>query len=944
MEKKLPFVFSKTKPVVEDNTLDKRERVVREKLARFARIPGSTIFALEPNASPAGLSGEAARLALERHGPNIFATERAPRVIALFLGALFNPFNVILLVLAIVNIATGDKATFTVMVVMVMASTGLRFWQELKSVSQAAKLLNSITTRVRVLRSNKEVELDRKEVVPGDVVLLSSGDVFPGDCVLFSAEGLTVAQASLTGELMPVEKTVRLGLPPPEYEFNIIDNENICLASTSVATGSGRAMVISTGDETYMASIAKDLAKKRAPNIMQVGVRRVSYLLLAFMGVMVPIVFVIQGGISKDWKGAGFFAISVAVGITPEMLPMVVAANLALSAVRVARKKVIVKRFDAIQSLGAVNILCSDKTGTLTIDLIRVSGSTTGSGDPSDLPLKLAYLNAALQTGTRGPIDRAIIDFFKNVPVKSAEDDGSEVEDDVKIEEWNKLAEVPFDSTRRLLSVLVFHSQAGIDGKGLLVTKGAVEEVLDRCSQMYDHASSSSSLSEPTKLDDFKPNKASPLTVDARQRILGTAERLNGEGLRLVAVACKSSVALPFMTLNTDDETDLVFIGLVGFLDPLKPDASEAIDRLAKLGVQVRILTGDAPAVAAKVARDLGILPSKSSSPDHLSIPEDEKDLMITGSQLAALSTDQAAFDAALERCIIFAKVSPHQKLQVVEGLRSGGGGRVVAFLGDGVNDALAIRAADVGISVDSGTEIAKEAADVILLEKSLDVIAHGVLQGRQTFINTIKYIKMATSSNFGNVFSVLVASAWLPYQPIQPLQLLFQNLLYDFSQATIPWDNVDPEYLAAPTTWNARSIARFMIFLGPTSSVFDICTFLINWYRFGIRDQHSPLVSLAQTNWFLEGAITQLFIIHFLRTGKIPFIQSRASVSVVALTTLVSGIVFAIPYIPKLSAALGMTRPKPEFYGFLVVMVTGYAILVHIVKVIYQRMFKEWL
>ncbi|KAF9517656.1 hypothetical protein BS47DRAFT_1371289 [Hydnum rufescens UP504] len=913
----------KTRTTKEPSPPDKRERVIIEKLVRFARVPASSIFDLEPGSSPLGLSDAAARAALQKNGPNVFASERGVRPWSLLFQATANPFNCILTVLAIVSVATGDKATFTVMMLMVVASTTLRFWQELKSVSQAVKLLNSVSTRVRVLRANQTVDLDRKEVVPGDVLVLTSGDVIPGDCVLFSSEALTIAQASLTGELMPVEKAPRVVLPPPDYKFEILDNENICLAGTSVTTGSGRAMVILTGTETYMASIAKDLEKKRPANAMQIGMIRVSYILMTFMAVMAPIVFVIQGVISKNWKGALLFAIAVAVGITPEMLPMIVAANLAVSATRVARKKVIVKRLDAIQNLGAVTILCSDQDGDSDNGSRSSVNSMFPNGEESILPLKLAYLNSALQTG---PGVQSMLPY--------------DLGEDITIEEWEKLSEVPFDATRRLLSVLVTRVRAGADEKGFLITKGAVEEVLDRCTRIFDNSSSAN-------LNQFKlgTDGTSSLTTDHRTQILEMAERFNGDGLRLVAVACKSAVAMHPVSVDAEDENDLVFVGFVGFLDPLKPDAADAIAKLTQLGVQVRILTGDVPAVAAKVARDLGILPSATPSPDHVAIPMeppiDVKDLILTGSQLAALSADAAdleAFDQALERCLIFAKMSPHQKLQIVEALRRGGT-KAVAFLGDGVNDALAIRAADVGISVDSGTEIAKEAADVILLEKSLDVIVDGIVQGRITFLNTIKYVKMACSSNFGNVFSVLVASAWLPYQPMRPLQLLFQNLLYDFSQGTIPWDNVDPEYVVAPKGWDARSIARFMICMGPTSSVFDICTFVLNWYRYDIRTAKSPHVSRAQTTWFIEA-------LHhpFPPDGQNPFIQSRASLPVVFLTSLMAAVAMVVPYIPPFEHALKMAHPKPEFYGFLVAILASYALLVQLIKTIYQRVFHEWL
>lgn len=989
---------------------DRRERAIFDHLARYALIPASEIFNLNPEWSPRGLTGDAAQSALEIYKLNKSAAEQPLKPFALLFSALMNPFNVLLAVLASVSIGTGDKATFAVMLLMIILSSGLRLWQEIKSLSKAAALIDSVTTLVRVLRSrpspssidttsltgpfiSEEVEVNRKLIVPGDVLVLASGDVFPGDSVVLTSSSLTVSQASLTGELMPMDKSARLSPAPPDFPFDILDSENICLSGTSVTTGSGTALVLSTGDRTYMASVAKELARKRPVNAMQIGIRRVSLILLAFMLVMSPIVLIIQGCLSKDWKGALLFAIAVAVGITPEMLPMIVTSNMVLSAIRVARKKVIVKRFDAIQNLGSVSILCSDKTGTLTLDSVNVSASTTDKGVPSDLPAMLAYINSTMQMGVRSPIDSAVVNYVKK---KRCEDDGEEDDQD-DLRGWTKLGELAFDSSRRLLSVLVGRSKTSVSDEttqqieqdALFITKGAVEEVLEACARVYTHPIPSANEvppSSPTspsflsfaQLLDFNP--ASPslsfsLTQDERSCILDTAKRLNEDGLRLVAVACGLSVAKPpekgtEITIYPEDEKDLTFIGFLGFLDPPKEDAAEAIAKLRKLNVQVKILTGDSPAVATKVARDLRILaPRRTLAVDSTDLdssqgkydnqqrevciemepPVPEEDLIVTGTQLTTLSNagDKAPLWEVVQRGIIFAKLSPYQKLEVVEILRAGrggNGGEAVAFLGDGVNDALAIRGADVGISVDSGTEIAKEAADVILLEKSLDVVAEGVLQGRITFINTIKYIKMAASSNFGNVFSVLVASAWLPYQPMLPLQLLTQNLLYDVSQGAIPWDNVDPEFLERPKSWDTKSLLYFMLCMGPLSSPFDITTFCINWFKYGIRTADSPLVPRAHAHWFIEGSVTQLFIIHCLRTPKIPFIQSRASTHLTIVTTTIAFIAMAIPWIPGISKALKFEHPEPEFYGFLVAIVAVYSLLVQTGKTIYLKFFKTWI
>jgi Mg2+-importing ATPase len=945
-----PGELEKHGPDIANSVTQTKETELTARLARFARVTVSDVFEFEPTWSPDGLSEEMAAEILTIHGLNIPVNERPLAALSILWTALWNPFNVLLTILALINIATNSVPTFVVMIAMVVASTSLRYWQEMKSMVQALKLVKSIMTRVRVIRHvnsiPQEIEIDLRHIVPGDVVAVASGDVFPGDCIIISAEALAVTQASLTGEILPIDKVVRVTAVDESEPFHLLDNHNVCLAGTSVAAGNGRALVVSTGKDTYMAAIAEELNRKRPENTIQIGIRKVSYVLLGFMAVMAPAVFVVQGAVSKDWKGAVMFAIAIAVGITPEMLPMIVTSNLALSAVRIARQKVIVKRFDAIQNLGAVSVLCSDKTGTLTADLVRVAKSVNTKGELSDFPIKLSFINSLLQTGSRSPIDRAILDYIGENEKDSLTD--------VQLNGWSKLGEVPFDSTRRMLSVLA-RPPSGDEGEALFITKGAVEEVLERCVSTLKHED----FSKPIGKIGFDLSWSTTLTEVDRLEILDSAKRLNEDGLRLIAIACRKTSVKLGTTISTEDEEDLVFVGFVALLDPLKPDAAEAIQKLGNLHVQVRILTGDAPAVAAKVARDLGLFNplnltkvTDSRSPkdeeavsDMSSERTNESSLIVTGPQLAELARDRELLNETIERAIIFAKLSPYQKLEVVKALRAGGGGRAVAFLGDGVNDALAIRGADVGISVDSGTEIAKEAADVILLEKSLGVVARGVVEGRITLLNTVKYIKMACSSNFGNVFSVLIASAWLPYQPMLPLQLLVQNLLYDFSQASIPWDNVDPEYLERPKTWSAWSIVRFMICLGPFSSPFDIITFCINWFHYKIRTLDSPLVPLAQTNWFLEGSLTQLFIIQFLRTHKIPFFQSRASLSVVLVTFGMACVSMAIPYIPKINSALQMTPPDPMFYTYLLAMVAGYAFVVHIVKTLYLSAFKgEWL
>lgn len=943
-------------------TSDIEGKIVQH-LARFASVPTNDVFALMPPSRPTGLFADEVSGALSAHGRNVLSSTAPVTPLVLLLRAAFNPFNILLSILAIISIATGDKATFSIMVLMVVISSGLRFWQEHKSLMKATRLVSMVSSTVRVLRhpttvieagkdveDECEVEIERSEVVPGDVIVVASGDMFPGDVVVLFSNSLLVSQSALTGEVLPVEKSPYSEFSPFKISSasDLISAPNVCLAGTSVLSGSGRALVVSTGDDTYLASIAEVLRARRPRNAFQNGIRKVSYLLLSFMAVMTIVVLVIKGTTSKDWRGAFLFCIAVAVGLTPELLPMIVTSNLALSAVRMSAKKVIVKQLEAILNLGGTTVLCCDKTGTLTQDRVVLHSAVDGAGAPSHFPLELAYLNAYFQMGTRSFLDAAIL--------AASSDTGGDALEELP-QGWTRVFEIPFDSTRRMLSVVLAHTGPTKSGReGMIITKGAAEEVLERCTKMYEFARGDDDTSSDCKIasGDFVPGAvltSEPIDEATRSSLASTAETLNSQGLRVIAVATKLYKDLPSdASIEKDDqvvfeERDLVFVGFLAFLDPPKPDAADAIKRLQGFGVKVLVLTGDAPTVAAKVAMDIGIIPSIPSSPsvdksDALDKLLPTTNGVITGSALSAISGDQAKFRAAVQNNIIFAKLSPYMKLQIVEELRKQG--HNVAFLGDGVNDTMALRGADVGISVHSGTEVAKDAADIILLEKSLGVIADGVLLGRRTLVNTLKYIKMATSSNFGNVFSIVAASAWLPYNPMSPLQLLVQNLLYDFSQASIPWDNVDTETLQAPRNWDEKSIMRFMFFFGPTSSVFDICIFSLNWFKYGIRTIDSPLVKLAQTHWFLEGLLTQTFIVYFLRTAKIPFLQSSPSRSVLLTTAGMAAIGISFTYIPKLNSTFNMTRPDPVYGGYLCAVLVGYMILVQCVKLVYVRLFHE--
>ncbi len=691
---------------------------------------------------------------------------------------------------------------------------------------------------------------------------------------------------------MPVEKydpqrNAPSGAPtaPGALPADVLDSPHLLFMGTSIVSGTARAVVLATGNHTYFGAMAEKLTGSRPETAFDKGVRHVSWLLIRFMLVMAPAVFLLNGVMKHDWIDAMLFAVAVAVGLTPEMLPMIVNANLARGAIALARQKTIVKRLHAIQNFGAMDVLCTDKTGTLTQDKVVLIRHVDLNGVDSQRVLEHAYLNSLFQTGLKNLLDRAVIDRAQQLGLR----------DMAKL--WTKIDELPFDFVRRRMSVVLTHEKH----EPVLYCKGAVEEMLEICSQVEDGG------------------KVMPLTDEMREKLKAVRDRLNEDGLRVIAVGYKR---LPPRTqITTAAESELIFSGYVAFLDPPKETTAEALRLLAEHGVTVKILTGDNAVVARKICRTVGL------SVDHV----------VTGPEVESLD-DQALGELA-ERTTIFAKLSPLEKARVVRTLKARG--HTVGFMGDGINDASALREADVGISVDSAVDVAKEAADIILLEKSLLVLERGVVEGRRTFGNVIKYVKMTASSNFGNVFSVLVASAFLPFLPMLAVQLLVQNLLYDISQIAIPWDRMDAEFIRKPRQWEAGSIARFMVWVGPISSIFDVVTFAVMWRVFGANTAAQQ--SLFQSGWFVVGLLTQTLIVHMIRTEKIPFLQSTAAPVVLITTAVVMAIGVWLPFSPFASSV--HLQPLPaKFFIFLVIVLLCYCLLTQLVKRIYMRRFGSWL
>jgi len=841
-------------------------------------------------ATPAGLDEQQINERLDRDGVNEVSHEKPPHWSRQLFHAFKNPFIVVLLVLAAVQLAT-DRSDLTgplIIAVMVGISAVLSFTQEFRSTRAAEQLKamvrNTATATRRASDGHSErIEVPVGELVAGDIVHLGAGDMVPADLRLLAAKDLFISQAILTGESLPVEKAAPSAHgAEAATSSNPLDLASVCYMGTNVVSGTATAVVVATGARTYLGSLARSLAGERVQTSFDRGVKSVSWLLIRFMLVMVPIVLGIQWYKQGFWE-ALLFALSVAVGLTPEMLPLIVTANLGKGAMAMSKRKVVVKRLNAIQNFGAMDVLCTDKTGTLTLDKIVLERHLDLAGEESDDALAYGYLNSHFQTGLKNLMDKAVLAHRDLEPL---------------VARYRVVDEIPFDFQRRRMSVVL----GDCEGRHLLVCKGAVEEMLSICAGAQ------------------VGGEVVPMTGERRAAIRDMTHRLNEDGLRVLVVAIKRQPPAD-RAYGIADESELVAVGCLAFLDPPKDSAGTAIAALRHHGVAVKVITGDNEAVTRKICREVGLDVGHSAQ----------------GRDIEAL--DDPALDELVARTTVFAKMSPLQKARVVKSLQRQG--HTVGFLGDGINDAPALREADVGISVDTATDIAKESADIILLEKNLMVLEEGVVEGRVTFGNIIKYIKMTASSNFGNVLSMLVASLFLPFVPLLPLQILVLNLLYDISQLSIPFDRMDEEYLRKPRKWDASDIGRFMLWMGPSSSVFDITTFALLWFVFGANGPAHQ--AFFQSGWFVESLLTQTLVVHMIRTRKIPFLQSSASAPVLGLTTAIIAIGVAIPF-TVVGAKLGMVEMPLAYFGWLAATVLAYCLLTQGVKRLYMRRFGRWL
>lgn len=867
-----------------------------ERVLMAAKAPLDSVFTYFQSFS-LGLTVEEVENRQSLYGKNEIVHERKKKPLIMLAKAFVNPFVGVLTVLVAISFvmdvwmadpADRDWTSIIIVTTMIVLSAILRFCQEWKANRSSEALQKMVTNTCYVKRVGfHDGEISNEELVPGDVVMLSAGDMIPADIRVIESKDLFISQSSLTGESDSIEKFPNLSVGYSE-KSSIVDLDNICFMGSNVVSGSAKGIVFQTGNNTYLGTIAKSVAGHRAATAFDKGITKVSLLLIRFMLIMVPIVFMVNGITKGDWMEAFIFAISVAVGLTPEMLPMIVTANLSKGAMVMSRKKTIVKDLNAIQNFGAMNILCTDKTGTLTQDHIVLERhvNVDGTEDKANRILRHAYFNSYFQTGLKNLMDRAILSHVKELGLESLSSS------------YKKVDEIPFNFTRRRMSVVV----EDLKGKRQIITKGAVEEMLGVCS-----------------FAEFD-GEVHPLTEAMRTKAQRFVEEMNAQGMRVLALAQKSFLSKE-NNFCIDDEKDMVLIGYLAFLDPPKESAAQAIKQLHEHGVEVKVLSGDNEAVVKAISRQVGIDTSAS----------------VTGPELEIMSKEDKM--EAVAKCSIFSKLTPIQKAEIIQLLQANK--NTVGFLGDGINDAAALRESDIGISVDSAVDIAKESADIILLEKDLMVLENGVIEGRRTFGNIVKYVKMTASSNFGNMFSVLAASAFLPFLPMLPIHLLIQNLLYDISQTTIPFDRMDSEYLRRPRIWDSGDLSRFMIWIGPISSIFDIVTYMVMWWVF--KCQGPETEALFQSGWFVEGLLSQTLIVHMIRTRKVPFVQSCASWPVMLMTFSTMAIGICVPF-TSFGSSIGLVPLPWSYFPWLVCILLSYCILTQWLKTKYIRVFNRWL
>jgi Mg2+-importing ATPase len=853
---------------------------------KIASLDNETIFKqLQTNRK--GLSNEETLKKLRKNGTNIIVSEKKKHWYHFLVKSIVDPFIIVLLVLSlstyIIGTSNTDYIGSFIIFVIACISIIIRFSQEYHSHLSSLKLKHLIKTKANVLRDSKLKEIDVERLVIGDIVYVSAGSIIPADSKIIECKDLFISQALFTGESMPIEKYENF---IETSNKSITDISNICLMGSTVISGTATILIINTGTHNYIGLMASSIKEEKEETNFDRGVKNVSYTLIKYMVIIVLVVFFINGIVKKDWFEALLFSISVAVGLTPGMLPMIVNTNLAKGSATLAKKKTIVKNLNAIQNLGAIDTLCTDKTGTLTENRIVLQKYLNVNGEEDTTVLQYAYYNSFFGTGVKNIIDKAIIEYAAGSDIKKLAN------------EYRKIDEIPFDYERRIMSVVISTEE----DNHILISKGALENVLSITNSV------------------MKNGTVIPMTEKTKKQIINNVNILNEEGMQVIAVAIKKE-RVDIKTFTKKDEKDLIFAGYVAFLDPLKKDAKEALQSLKESGINIKILTGDGEEITTSICKQVNIDTSK----------------VISGFEVDKLSDGE--LKKKCEECNIFVRMTPLQKNKIINILQSNG--HVVGYMGDGVNDAPSLRSADVGISVNTATEIARTSSDIILLEKDLMVLKDGVITGRKIFGNIIKYMKMTLSSNFGNMFSVLVGSVFLPFLPMIPIQILIQNMLYDLSQTSLPWDDVDNEFLIKPQKWDISDLERYMKSIGIISSIYDGITYLVLWFILGYNEPH--LQSYFQTGWFMEGLISQTLIVYFIRTSKIPFIESSPNRLVTLTTLIVSFCAIIIPFLP-FANSLGFVIPNYKFYFILPGILIMYFLSIEIIKTMYIKKYHKWL